>query len=83
MGTVEPPSHKEDYLIYLPAPEASHKYALLPGRAMQILQALDVPCERSQLPDRLTARGWAAVTPEDDACLGQLQTQKAIDGYAS
>lgn len=82
LGTFEPPSQKENYLVYLPAPEAGHKYALISSRAMQILQALDLPCERRQLPERLTACGQAAVTPDDDDCLRQLQALRAIDGHA-
>jgi hypothetical protein len=74
---------EENYLVYLPSLDVSHKYALLPPRAMQILTVLDSPCPRLELPARLSQRGWAAETTADAAYLTQLKAQRAVCGDVS
>src|SRR5262245_10774745 len=76
-----PSGQHEHFLVYLPQPEQSHKYALLPQRAAEILAALETPCAPTQLPGRLRALGFAPHAEDDGACLVQLKHQQAILGW--
>jgi hypothetical protein len=71
---------QEHYLIYLPNPESSHKYALLPQRGAEILEALAEPCPYEQLSQRLEALGFAPRSDEDSLYLARLKSQQAIFG---
>lgn len=75
-----PGTEQEHFVVYLPQAEASHKYGLLPARAMEILQALDHPCTRDELPGRLQALGFAPAREGDTQCLQQLRAQRLIAG---
>lgn len=75
-----PADQHEHFIVYLPDPQASHKYALVPPRAAQILAALEQPCPTAELPQRLQALGFAGRTDDDTLCLTQLRAQHAIIG---
>ena len=70
----------EHFIVHLPDPQASHKYALVPPRAAQILAALEQPCPTAELPQRLQTLGFAARTGDDTQCLTQLRALHAIMG---
>jgi hypothetical protein len=71
---------QEHYLIYLPNPESSHKYALLPQRGIEIVEVLAEPCPSDQLSQRLEASGFAPCSDEDNLYLARLKSQRAIFG---
>ncbi|GAB3377248.1 hypothetical protein [Azotobacter armeniacus] len=80
LGRVSLEAETEHYLVFLPHVELSHKYSLLPLRAVEILAALEKPCPRQELPARLVSLGFAASSKDDEHCLIQLKAQRALCG---
>jgi len=73
----------EHYLVHLPSLEGTHKLALLPARAAEVLTALHAPCTRDQLSARLVASGCAPLSARDDEHLALLRSLRAIDGVGA
>ncbi|HZW21105.1 hypothetical protein [Noviherbaspirillum sp.] len=80
LGQGDLPAGVQDYLVYLTDYDSTYKFALLPPRAVEILQALTSPCLPVELSSRLAASGAAPLVAADDKHLALLKGCRAISG---
>ncbi|QYY80694.1 MULTISPECIES: hypothetical protein [Pseudomonas] len=78
LGRSSPEETSQHILVYLPDPEARHKFTLISPRAAHLYRCLEQPQSLATLMQILSSSPTAQLSSEDLSLLGKLQQLNAI-----
>jgi len=78
LGITDTEKGIENFLVYLPNLDSTHRFTMLTPRAVELYQILENPCLYSELPALLENNGYAGSTDDDNDCLKALASYQAI-----